>query len=196
MKTGSTRIISFICAVCMISALLCSCSSADNTETRQIAQPLIEQSLTMDKILYGEGLEVSPDGKEGKYSKVVSDEFSSLQDIRDRCAEIYTAELCAIIENSVLRGSTTEFGSSYAKYVELEGVLYKYDGAKIYIEYTRAFDFDSIKTKSATDKRIIFTIDTYAADEEGNYAQEPENIEMKMLFDDSLEAWRLDTPTF
>ena len=196
MKIRSTRIISFLCAVCMIGAYLCACSRSDNTETREIAEPLISMSLVMDKILYGEGLEVTEEDKEGKYSKVASDEYSSVQDIRDKCADVYTAELCAIIENSVLRGSTTEYGSTYAKYVDLGGVLYKYDEAKVYIEYTRAFDFDSIKTKSATDKRIIFTIDTYAADEEGNFSTEPENIEMKMLYDDSLEAWRLDTPTF
>lgn len=196
MKIKSIKSTALICALCILMSFLCACSSTNNAETREIAQPLIEQSLIMDKILYGEGLEVSAEDKEGKYSKVVSDEYKTLQSIRDKCAEVYTAELCAIIENSVLKGSTTEYGNSYAKYVELKGVLYKYDEAKVYIEYTRAFDFDSIKTKSATDKRIIFTIETYAADEEGNYSQEPEIIEMKMLYDDSLEAWRLDTPTF
>ena len=176
--------------------MLVSCSSQNDADTKSIAQPLIERSLELDVILYGKGLCVSEEEKNGKYSKVTDAELTSIDKIRDACAEVSTGELCEIIENSVLRGKTGDEGISYAKFIELSGVLYQYDEAKVYITYPRKYDFDSIKTRNATDKRIIFSIDTYPANEDGSYSEKAERLELKLLWDDAQEGWRLDTPTF
>ena len=86
--------------------MLVSCSAQNDADTKSIAQPLIERSLELDVILYGKGLSVSEEEKNGKYSKVIDTELTSIDKIRDACAEVYTGELCEIIENSVLRGKT------------------------------------------------------------------------------------------
>ena len=166
------------------------------SEVRVIAEPLMVASQEMDIILYGPGLEVG-DKTKGKYSNVVSDKYSSVIGIKNDLKKIYTVEYCEIIEETVLSGSTGEHGVNYARYVTIDGVFYMYDDeSKVYFTHPRKYDYDSIKVKNSTDKRIIFTIDSYSADDEGNYSDEAMEIEIKLLYDEAIEAWRLDSPTY
>ncbi len=164
-------------------------------EVRAIAQPLITASLEMDEILYGKGL--AAEGKaEGNYTEVTDTRFTSVSAMKRHLEDIYTAEYCEIIENSMLSGSTDEYGVSYARYIDIDGVMYVHNNAKVYLTSMRRYDFDSIKVKSSSEKRIIFTIDTYTADEAGNYSDTASKIEIKLLYDTAYEGWRLDTPTY
>lgn len=173
-----------------------SCKSLDHDRAREIAVPLIEQSQKLDVILYGEGLAVSEEKKEGKYSLVVSEEYKTLDDIKAALDCVYTPELSEITRNAILKGSTSEHGTTYARYIGIDGALYQYDDAKVYVKHERRYDFDSICATDMTDRRIMITVDTYTADDEGNYSDKAEKIELKFIYDDALEKWLLDTPTY
>ncbi len=174
---------------------LCSCGQLDSQKAHDIAVPLIEASQRLDTVLYGAGLPVT-EQKNGKYTKTASDEYTCLDDIKADMNEIYTPELAEIVRNSTLKGSTSEHGTTYARYIDIDGALYSYDGAKIYVPHARRYDFDSIRATNMTDRRIIFEVDTYTADEDGNYRDTPDRIELKLIYDDALEKWLLDTPTY
>ena len=172
-----------------------SCAKPDSERARTLAEPLIEASQKLDVILYGEGLSVS-DVKEGKYSQVSDEVYKSIEDIKAALDAVYTPELSEIIRNSTLKSSTTEHGTSYARYINIDGVLYQYDGAKVYFAHPRRYDTATIKATNMTDRRIIFTVDTYTADAEGNYSDKAQRIELKLIYDDALSKWLLDTPTY
>lgn len=173
-----------------------SCTKLDHTKAREIAAPLIEASQELDVVLWGEGLEKDTGMKEGKYSKVTSDTYKTLEDIKNAISDVYTPELSEIVRNSTLKGQSTEHGTSYARYINVDGVLYSYDEAKVYFTYPRRYDIDSIRATNMTDIRIIFTVDTYTADEQGNYSDTAETIELKLLYDEATMRWLLDTPTY
>ena len=42
----------------------------------------------------------------------------------------------------------------------------------------------------------MIKVDTYTADTDGNYSDKAETIELKFIYDDALEKWLLDTPTY
>ncbi len=167
------------------------CSKPDDSKTREIAEPLIQASLELDRVLYGEGLETTEEGRDGKYAKVVDERYKTLEDIRVACAEIYTSGLCQVVENSVLSGKGTEVGNIYARYIDRKGELYKYDGYEPKSSLAERYDYDSIKTTDATNKRIIFTIDRYTAD-----SDTPMQVEFTLLWSVSYEKWQLDSPTY
>ncbi len=188
------KILHKFAAIVIMSMLIFPCSSCtapDDTETRAIAEPLIEASLELDKILYGEGLNTTDEGKDGKYSRVVDEKFKCVEDIRVACGEIYSAGLCQVVENSVLTGKGTDVGNIYARYIDRGGVLYKYDDYKVNEGLASHYDYSSIKTTDRTSKRIIFTVDRYtSADGEGM------EVEITLLWSASLECWQLDSPTY
>ena len=179
----------------LMIATATSCGELDSERARTLAEPLIEASQKLDVILYGEGLGVS-DVKEGKYSQVADDTYKSIEDIKSALERVYTPELCEIIRNSTLKSSTSEHGTSYARYINIDGVLYKYDEAKVYVTHPRRYDTTTIIATNMTDRRIILTVDTYTADAEGNYSETAENIELKLIYDDGYGKWLLDTPTY
>lgn len=188
------KLLSFaLSLVCIIG--LVSCGQLDSQKAHDIAVPLIEASQKLDLVLYGTGLPVT-DEKNGKYTKVDSADYTCLDDIKAEMNEIYTPELAEIIRNSALKGSTSEHGTTYARYIDIDGALYSYDGAKVYVPHARRYDLDSIRATNMTDRRIIFTVDTYTADEDGTYSDTPVNIELKLIYDDAYEKWLLDTPTY
>ncbi len=181
----------------LLAVLLCtSCGvELDHARARELAVPLIEASQKLDEVLVGEGLALGEE-KNGKYTKVASEEYKSVSDIKAAMAQVYTPELDEILRNNSLKGSTTEHGTIYSRYIDIDGALYEYDGAKVYVAFPRKYDFDSIHAVNMTDIRIIFTVDTYSADENGNYSSTPENIELKLLYDEAQGKWLLDTPTY
>ena len=188
------KIMSLILSLIVLVSVT-SCGQLDSQKAHDIAVPLIEASQKLDAVLYGTGLPVSEE-KNGKYTKVDSAEYTCLDDIKAQMNKIYTPELCEIIRNSALKGSTSEHGTTYARYIDIDGALYSYDEAKVYVPHARRYDLDSIKATNMTDRRIIFKVDTYEADENGNYSDVPENIELKLIYDDAYECWLLDTPTY
>ena len=80
--------------ILMLAALLCtvSCSRMESSAVREIAQPLIEESVKLDVILVGSGLPVSATEKNGKYVKVESDEYKCVEDIKQKLNTVYTME--------------------------------------------------------------------------------------------------------
>ena len=111
-------------------------------------------------------------------------------------AGIYTPELCQIIINSTLKGSSSEHGTTYARYIDLSGVMYMHEQTKVYFTHPRKYDFDSLKVIDMTDIRLIVAIDSYSADDDGNYSDTAEKVELKFLYDEGLSKWLLDTPTY
>ena len=185
----------------LILALLAALSVAscgaelDHARARELAAPLIEASRALDLILVGDGLPLTEE-KNGKYTKVASEQYRSVAEIKAAMAEVYTPELYEILVGNSLKGSSNEHGTIYSRYIDMDGALYSYDKAKIYVPYPRKYDLDSIRAINMTDIRIIFTVDTYSADESGNYSTTPENIELKLLYDEATGKWLLDTPTY
>ena len=178
--------------LCIITALSCvCCAKPDVGAAREIAQPLIEASQVFDAILYGEGLERSETEKTGKYARVISDKYTSIEVIKDEMAKVYTPELCEIVINSTLKGTSTELGTNYARYIDISGVMYMHESAKVYFTHPRKYDFDSLKVKDMTDIRLIVEIDTYSSDEDGNYSESAEKVELKFLYDEGLSVWLL-----
>ncbi len=175
----------------MLFGSVTACTKADDTKTREIAEPLIEASLVLDRVLYGDGLATTEEGRDGKYAKVTDEKFKCVEDIRVACAEIYTAGMCQMAENFALSGKGTELGNIYARYIDRDGVLYKYDGFEPRENLAEKYDYSSIKTKDATAKRIIFTIDRYTAESDS-----PMEVEITLLWSVANEKWQLDSPTY
>ncbi len=190
-KTKYARVIAIVLMFMMLFGSVSGCTGKDTAQTREIAEPLIEASLVLDSILYGEGLATTEEGRDGKYARVTDEKYKSVEDIRLACAEIYTSGLCQVVENSVLSGKGTELGNIYARYIDREGVLYKYDGYEPKSGLADHYDYESIKTVDATNKRIIFTIDRYTAE-----SDEPMQVEFTMLWSVSAQKWQLDSPTY
>lgn len=189
------KLLSIILALLAVLACTSCGAELDHARARELAVPLIEASQQLDIILVGTGLPVTEE-KNGKYTKVASDEYKSVSEIKAAMAEVYTPELCEILKGNSLKGSTTEHGTIYSRYIDIDGSIYSYDGARVYVPHPRRYDFDTVRAINMTDIRIIFTVDTYSADESGNYSDTPENIELKLLYDEALGKWLLDTPTY
>lgn len=188
------KIISVI-FLCILAFCSVSCSAKNEVNVREIAKPLIVDSIKLNEIIYGKGLSLS-DTVEGKYTKVEHEGYKSVSDIKDALHAVFTAEYSELIEKTILSGTSDVHGTLYARYIDINGVLYSHNEAKVYFQFHRKFDFDSIKVKDVTDKRIIFTIDTYSSDIEGNYSDKAERLEIKLIYDEGYEGWRLDTPTY
>ena len=189
------KLLSLILTLLTLTSLLSCGGELDHAKARELAVPLIEASQELDIILVGAGLPLTEE-KNGKYTKVAEGEYKSVDEIKAAMSEIYTPELYEILVGNSLKGSSNEHGTIYSRYIDMDGALYSYDKAKIYVPYPRRYDLDSIRATDMTDIRIIFTVDTYAADEHGTYSATPENIELKLLYDEPTEKWLLDTPTY
>ena len=189
------KLLSLILTLLTVMSLASCGAELDHARARELAEPLITASQELDVILVGEGLPATEE-KNGKYTKVASEKYTSVSEIKAAMMEIYTPELYEILAGNSLKGSSNEHGTIYSRYIDMDGALYSYDGAKVNVPYPRRYDFDTIHAINMTDIRIIFTVDTYSADENGNYSTTPENIELKLIYDDATGKWLLDTPTY
>ena len=105
-------------------------------------------------------------------------------------------EQAQIMTNIALKGSSSDHGTIYARYIDIDGALYMHTETNVSVPHPRKYEYSSIVTKSSSDIRIVFTIDSYSADADGNYSTTPENLELKLIFDEVYMEWRLDTPTY
>ena len=150
-------VISFILCISLTLAFFVGCDrSYDEAEVKAAAEQLLEKSLLVNEIFYGEGLEYDENSivSSGSYSPATASALSELgisstDGLRNLAKEVYTDGLCDIIFRTKL--SSLKDG----------------DGGDI-VSLTRYFD----KNVKGTNYLMVYTLDEANYDNEIEYLYE------------------------
>lgn len=199
------KLLGMFTVIIALFLLLPSCgSSLSDTEVKETAAKLINESYAVNDLFFGRGLSHNPLGEDGKgdahtysikdveYSKVISKEYTSVEDLKKAALEVYSEDYCDIIFKSAFEDMKDDSGKvyAYARYTEdLDGALcVRSDVEKTDITVGRIFDTESIKTVESNGSMVIFTVSSSVRGIEDG------EIKLSMTKDDA--GWRLDSPTY
>ncbi|MBE6588266.1 MAG: hypothetical protein E7647_07630 [Ruminococcaceae bacterium] len=203
------KLLSLALAFVIIASMTVSCGvEYTDEEVKEAAKKLIEASFEMNDIFFGAGLPISAhDSEEAKKFAESNDldlkniqflpvteesPYFSIEDIKEACAKVYSAEYCEYLYSMAFEGYSTDDGTSavFAKYMEDEsGVL----TARIDLADNklpeRTYDFATMKVKERKKDSVMVEMESYL-----DGKKEKGTITFTLVM--SEDGWRLDTPTY
>ena len=192
------RIISLIIALVLCSALLISCGDAGYTEDeiKNTAKELIEASLELNEIYFGEGLPVSDESSVGSalYAPVTGEcKYHSTSEIKAATEKVFTGDYCKILFQRGFEGTSLESSEEkvvYARYIDdFDGRLTaRRDLKETSLTTGRTYDYDSIKVEKMKKTEAVISVQS----------QVDGKADLIITLTLKLEenGWRLDTPTY
>ncbi len=203
-------------------AVLTGCSKGpEEEEAKKIVAALVEASLPLNDIYYGDGMKVEKkeDDMPAFYANVVDDApYLTEAELREATLEVFTENFAsAIIFKTFLEGYSSEgtSGVVYARYIENGDRLQKRIDFEQLIESgkSRTYDLENIEILSSRKNEIKATLHSYVAGvrdvdvevmirrekREPNAGSDaetaPETTETNVL-EGGGYVWRLDSPTY
>jgi hypothetical protein len=167
--------------------MLPSCAPGmPNDEAITAIQELVEKSLPLNNILYGEGLMPDMARTSGVYAYALPSEYDSIDKIKQDLAEIFTPEYCEILYRSAFQG-LAEGDISYALIAEDENGLKIYIDRDVYLKEEREYDFSTLKITRNREKEIRAKVDT---------TKDGERLSVEIKMKKINDVWLLDSPTY
>lgn len=208
--------IALLLAAVFVFAAFAGCEGRgpEEAEAKRIVAELVEKSLELNHIYYGDGMATEADGDEnftGYYAYVTDDEpYKTEQELRAATLRVFTANYANSIFEMFLTGYSDEDSSEavLARYVENGDRLQKNMRAEQLIEKDRTYDLDDITIVSSRGRTIVATLHSYVDGEadmdvevtvrlaEIDPAAADSGESGDVTRNGKLRVWRLDSPTY
>lgn len=197
-----------ILAAAVTAGLFSSCgfSSFTDEEIRTAAAELIEASVPINEIYFGEGLpsveedsdaadafssEIQTDTTLLSYLPVTEDAgYSSIDSIKEATEEVYSQSYCEYLFEMAFSGISTEDAeATYARYLETDaGTLAVHKELSVMDARTYDTEEENIEVLRKSGNSAVVEAQSYV-DGEADVT-----VEVQMIYEDG--AWRLDSPTY
>lgn len=199
--------------ICILAAAVtaglfssCSFSSFTDEEIRTAAAELIEASVAINEIYFGEGLpsvEEDSDAADAFSSEIQTDTtllsylpvsedagYTSIDGIKEATEKVYSQSYCEYLFEMAFSGiSTDNAEATYARYLETDsGTLAVHKELSVMDARTYDTKVDNIEVQRKSGNTAIVEAQSYVNGEEDV------TVEVQMIYEDG--AWRLDSPTY
>jgi hypothetical protein len=187
---------------------LVSCDrSYDEGEVLSIAKELIEKSKTLNELYYGEGIayiddESRKDGSyyEADYLSLSKFGIKTVDDIKNLTRSVYTVEYSNILINTKLSSVSSDNSVvSLARYYQKKNsetgeneCIMVYKDAKVFLEDTVIYDYDSMKVSDVDEDIIYVTLSVTVINSENK--SQTSSLTVGLIEEEN--GFRLDTPTY
>ena len=201
------RVVAFLAAILMSVSVFGCAEGPSDDEAAAIVADLVEKSLELNVIYFGEGMPAEADGDEdyvGYYSRVTDDApYKTEEELREATLNVFTEKYSLVLFTTYLTGiSDPDSGSVvYARYVENEDRLMKKTDYEPLVTYIRTYDLENITITRSTPDEIKATLSSFV-----NGVKDEENVvEVTVRLEERKNeetgeklgsVWRLDTPTY
>lgn len=192
------KYISIILAAIIAAAVLTSCGDVGYTEDeiKRVAEDLIEASLELNEIYFGEGLPVTEESSVGSalYAPVTADcKYQSTSEIKTATKSVYSEDYCEILFQRGFEGTSLESDEEkvvYARFIDdFDGRLTaRKDLKETALTSGRTYDYSSMKVEKMKKTEAQITVQSLI-DGKNDVA-----VRLTLKLEDS--GWRLDTPTY
>ena len=193
-----------------LSLSLISCNKTrdrdyDEGEVKAAARELIEASILLNEIYYGEGIPIAPgentvtqgNYKEADLNYLHEHGIVNLKSLREKTTAVFSEELSEQIFATVLE-SIREDGvvRSYVRYFEKvvqNGMYLMVDTqATVYFTGEREYLYDTMTVLGAEGEHVRVSLTVKVEDEEGVFHDMPLTVSLI----EEKSGWRLDSPTY
>ncbi len=206
MKKSNIKVILASILLLALSLSLASCSfPPELSEIRADIVTLMDKSVEINEILFGEGLAVEKrmESPFANYECVAFETgYFSVQDIKDAAEEVYTLEYLTQIYEVTFTGKYDSISGSIvrAKYTDSDGMLLKYkveesETGKVSANNTvflkgepRTYDYTTLKIINPS--RADYVTFTVMSEKDGVKS------EITLAIQLTAKGWRLDYPTY
>ncbi len=191
------KVLSLLLTLLMLSSLLVSCGDVGYTEEEimKTAQSLIEASLELNDIYFGEGLPVLDESSVGSalYAPVTEDcKYHSTFEIKEATAKVYTADYCTVLYKIGFEGTSLESETKviYARYIDdFDGRLTaRKDIKETAYKTDRTYDYSTMKVDKMKKSEAEVTVQSMA--------DGVPDVSVTLTLRLEKSGWRLDTPTY
>ena len=193
--------------LCALFVMSCGVDYTDEDIIKE-AKALVEKSVPINVIYFGEGLPISAQDSEAaeKFAKEngfsleniqflpVNEEspYKKIEDIKKATEKVYSKAYCEYLFSMAFEGYSTEDGTAavYAKYLEDESgtLTVRIDLADNPLP-KRTYDFASCEVISKKDDKAMIKLDSYL-----DGVKEENKVTFTIVKEE--DGWRLDTPTY
>lgn len=206
------KIVVILTALLFTAVLFASCSALSDSEAAAITCELVEKSLPLNEIYFGEGLPYTKtalsEATEAAASRADTDietviyhpvaddaQYTAIDALKAATEEVFTDDYCDILYTITFTGvagesdeaSGVSYGAVYARYIEDYGVLTvnsRYDNPLP----PRTYDYDSISIDKASERFITAQLDSYV---NGEF-----DCRVTVELVNTDDGWRIDSPTY
>lgn len=200
------RVAAFLTAILMSASVFGCAKGPSDDEAAAIVADLVEKSLELNVIYFGEGMPAEADGDEnyvGYYSRVTDDApYKTEDELREATLNVFTEKYASVLFTTYLTGlSDPDSGVVYARYVENEDRLMKKTDYEPLVTSIRTYDLENITITRSTPDEIKATLTSFV-----NGVKDEENIvEVTVRLEERKNEktgeklgsfWRLDSPTY
>ena len=201
---STKRIIVLLLSLLLVAVGFSSCGDKySDGELIEAAKPLVEKSVTINDIFYGDGIPYAigniGNGAQSTGNYAPADPLyldkigvKSIEDLNKLTSEVYSTGVCRVIFSTKL--SSVSDGSSiagYAEYVELPAGFCVYTKRTDYIGAKTTFHTDTLSVVSAKKDKATLKMNVTLV--KGEKFQEREK-EFSMIKEDG--EWKLDSMTY
>ena len=174
-----------------ILLLLTSCGGGvPEDEAAGIVRELVEASLPLNEIYFGEGMPVRDDEDAILYAYVADDApYLTEAALREGTLEVFTSDYAGYLFRTFLTGYSSGEKAVYARYIENGDRLTMRIADDVDIFPPRGYDFDSVRIISTSKNLIRAEITSLPAENDPAVT-----VSVTVRLEPS--GWRLDSPTY
>ena len=209
MKRIISLLLTVILVITLSATVLTSCDKKyDEDEVREAAKRLIEESILLNEIYWGEGIPYNVGDKnnsDGVYYAAIEAYhyqwgFKTIDELRALTAKTFSKGYCQNIETTMLTG-IVEGGENvflsryYQKISSLDGtpefIMVNSDW-EVELIGRVTYDYDSIKVIGSEDETVYVTVMATVTEE----GYDPQTREIRIALVEESDGWKIDSPTY
>ena len=181
----------------MTASVLTSCGDVGYTEEeiKKTAEELVENSLELNEIYFGEGLPITDEKSiaSALYSPVTEDcKYHSTTEIKAATEKVYTADYCKVLFKRGFEGTSLESETKvvYARFIDdFDGRLtVRNDLKETALTTGRTYDYSTMKVEYMKKGEAQVSIQSIV--------DAKPDVSVKITLKLESSGWRLDTPTY
>lgn len=187
------KVISYLLLIITVLSLcVCftSCSRVDDVEAKSIVTRLVQASYELNIIFYGEGLETDGD-MDSTYSWVSENaKYKTKDALVKKTKEIYSNDYSNDMIDVAFGSNVGSYESARYRSTYDKSLLLKKNSEYLKNEEIATYDFKSIQILKNSRTFIVANIMT------NNFGENNKWVEITLIYDDTVEDWRLDSATY
>ena len=204
------KIILLLLVVVILVGAMSSCGGKkyDENEVKSAAKSLIEASVILNEIYWGDGLQYSEDKNtaDGVYYEAVYvyhhhlgfDTIEELKSLTEKTfSKDYSRSVYSTLLQSIQDGDKAIILSRYYQKYNVkdgktpESIMVNSEWDKIFLDEV-VYDYDSIKVIGSEEETVYVTINATVS----RAGYDPQTREIRVSLVEENEGWRIDSPTF
>lgn len=187
-----------LAALLVLVLLLVGCSESGITlsEVQKVLPTLVEKSVSLNEIYFGEGFLPNGEAPASEvsgyyYANSMAQGFATVEEIRKATEEVFTPAYAAILYASAFDGQTVGETVIAPRYIEGEMGILQAIGFKVYDLPVREYDYGTLRIVESDGDRVTVAVDTVA---------NGETVPVELIVTRTVTAdgnvYRLDSPTY